>query len=124
MYRTYRRPPYLMPFFLLSLGVGLCGWYGMNWYELPRYTEPDIQASVEANLAIDLARMGQHLKPDDAGLARLRASISQEVRAEIDRDKQEAQRGFALGLICLVLAAGSAVLTRFNAGEQAKKSAP
>ena len=109
-----RRNPLLMPFFFAALGVGLAGWYGQAWHELPRYSDSDIDASVEANLAVDLARLGANLQPDKSGLERLRAQIHAEVLGDINKDKREAQQGFAAGLICLVLSAGHLLFVRLT----------
>lgn len=102
----------LMPFLFFALGLGLLGWYGMTWYELPRYSESDIDGSVAANLAVDLARLGPNLRPDAAGMEKLRGQIRLEVLADIQRERAEAERGLGVGLICLVLALGNAVLVR------------
>lgn len=107
-----RRNPYLLPFLFSAIGLGLIGWYGQTWMDLPRYSDADIELSVEANLAMDLARLGPALKPDDAGVERLRAQIRAEVRADIEQELREAQGGVAAGLICLVLAAGHGLMRR------------
>lgn len=107
-----RRPRSVMPFFLVAVGIGLCAWYGQSWYALPEYTVTDIEASVEANLAVDLARMGPHLKPDEAGMERLRAQIRSELESEMQKERQDIQQGLAIGLVCLVLAAGNFVFMR------------
>lgn len=104
-----RRHPYIMPFFLASLGVGICGWYGLEWYELPQYTQEDIEASTEANLAIDLQRLGPNLQPDKERLERLRARVREEVEIDIRRQRTSVQRSLSIGLICIVLAMGQLV---------------
>lgn len=105
-----RRNPMLMPFIFLALGVGLIGWYGLSWYELPQYNESDIAASIEANLAVDLSRRGPNLQPDAKGLERMRAQIRDELTADIDRERADAERGIGIGLFCIVIALGHAVL--------------
>lgn len=103
---------FITPFLLVSLGVGVIAWYGIELYRLPHYSEPDIQTSVEANLAMDLARMGPHLKLDDAGVQRLRLQIQQEVNAEIRKEREEPWRGLAVGLACVVIGLGGFALLR------------
>lgn len=106
------RRPYVLPFFLISMGLGFTSWYGLALYELPEYSPAEIEASVEANLAIDLARMGSHLRPDAAKLPALRTQIRAELEAEISREREELQQGLTMGLVCLVLALGHFVFTR------------
>lgn len=104
-----RRNPFLIPFFLAAAGIGACGWYGLAWYELPHYSEADIEASTTGNLAVDLARRGSQLQPDAESLDRLRAQVRAEIEADIRKEREEVQQGFAVGLMCLVLAAGHAL---------------
>lgn len=104
-----RRNPMLMPFVFAALGAGLLAWYGLAWYELPVYSEGDITASVEANLAVDLARLGPNLQPDASGLLRLRAQIRSEVEGDINQDRRDSERGVGAGLLCLIVAAGQAL---------------
>ena len=103
---------FITPFLLLSAGLGVSAWYGLALYELPRYSEPEIEVSVEANLAIDLARLGPHLQLDATGRERLRAQIRQEVKSEIARERREPQQGLAVGLACLLFGAASLALLR------------
>lgn len=110
---------YLMPSFFATLGLGLCGWYGLALYELPRYSEQDIALSADANLAMDLSRMGEHLRPDAAGVQRLRVQVEQEVRAEIAREREAPQQGIAMGLLCLVAGLGSFAFARYGASPPA-----
>ena len=105
-----KRNPMITPFLLFAVGLGLVAWYGAEWYELPRYGEADINASVEANLAIDLGRLGR--TPEAAQLERLRAQIRAEVEADIRKERSESERGLGVGLLCLVLALGHTVLVR------------
>ncbi|MEQ1439381.1 hypothetical protein AAG565_08450 [Fontimonas sp. SYSU GA230001] len=113
---TPTRPPFrTLPALLLSLGVGLCGYYGQKWYELPTYSEEDIAASVELNLRLDLQRRGPHLQPDAAGLARMREMVQAEVEGEIRRERDQVQLRFGVGLIALVLGLGQLAAQRLLA---------
>lgn len=107
-----RRNPLLIPFLFLALGFGLLGWYGLSWYELPRYSESEIETSVEANLAMDLARLGPSMQLDAQRMTQLRTQIRAEVMADIQRERAESERGLGVGLICIVVGLGHAVLMR------------
>lgn len=109
-----RRNPLLTPFFLAAVGIGLCGWSGLRYRELPSYSEADIEASTEANLAIDLARMGERLQAGNADHTRLRAQVRREVEQDIAGERASAREVLRLGLMCLVAALGSWVLLRFS----------
>lgn len=91
---------------LLGLGVGLCGYYGQAWWELPRYTDADIEASVEINLQRDLHRLGPNLQPDATRLAQLRTRIRTEIEGELRRERERIQLRFGIGLLALVLGLG------------------
>ena len=101
-----RRPLSTLPAFLLALGLGLCGYYGMEWWQLPEYSEADIAASVELNLALELQQRGPHLKPNPERLEQLRETLRAEVEGEIRREREKVQLRFGIGLIALVLGAG------------------
>lgn len=101
-----------LPALLLAVGFGLCGYYGLEWYELPTYSEEEITASVDLNLQIDLQRRGPHLQPDAAGLQRMREMVRAEVEAEINREREKVQLRFGVGLIALVLGLGQAAASR------------
>lgn len=101
-----------MPRILLALGIGLCGYYGTEWYEMPRYSQADIDASVELNLQLDLQRRGALLQPDEAGMDRLRTMIREEVEADINRDLKRVQTRFGVGLIALVVGISHLVFQR------------
>jgi hypothetical protein len=107
-----RRQPMLTPFLFFAVGLGLLGWYGLEWRHLPHYDESDIVASVEANLAMDLSRMTPEARQDEALITRLRSDIRLELVADIERERQEVERGLGIGLICLVAAFGNFVLVR------------
>ncbi len=107
------RPPLAtLSALLTAVGLGLCGYYGQQWYELPEYGEADIAASVELNLGIDLQRRGPHLQPDAAQLEQLRGIIRREVETDIRQERERIQLRFGVGLIALVLGAGRAIAAR------------
>jgi hypothetical protein len=101
------RPPFRsLTALLLSIGMGLTIYYGHEWWQLPEYSEADVSASVELNLHIELQQRGPHLRPDDAGIERLRGMIRDEVETEIRREREKIQLRFGIGLIALVLGGG------------------
>lgn len=86
-------------FLIGAAGIGLCGYAGVLWRELPRYTEADLQASTELNLAVDLARKGRSL--DSKSVEQLR----HQVRTEIEKDLAEERRAVLPWLLvglCLI----------------------
>ncbi|MGB1561476.1 MAG: hypothetical protein ACPHN2_08255 [Sinimarinibacterium flocculans] len=97
---------------LLALGVGLCSYYGYEWWQLPSYSEADLKASVELNLRMELQQRGPHLQPNEAGVGRLREMIQQEVQGEINREREKIQLRFGIGVIALVLGAGNLAASR------------
>lgn len=103
------RNPQALPFLLVGIGLGLLGYYGEDWYRLPAWTEQDIEESVELNLAIDLQRMGPHLRPEGEKLERLREMVRAEVKGEIAGERRRLERWMGLGLILTVLGAGQLV---------------
>ena len=106
------RSPRTFAALLLSLGMGLCAYYGYEWWQLPAYSEADIEASVELNLQLDLQRRGPHLQPDEAGVARLRELIHREITAEIQQQRERIELRFGVGLIALVLGLGQLLAQR------------
>ncbi|MEK6805593.1 MAG: hypothetical protein AABY95_02975 [Pseudomonadota bacterium] len=87
----------------LSIGIGLSGYYGVEWYEQPSWTRDEIEQSVELNLAVDLARMGPHLRPKGDKLDALRQLVRGEVETQIRREQSATQRGLAAGVAMLLL---------------------
>ncbi|WP_211242752.1 hypothetical protein [Sinimarinibacterium sp. CAU 1509] len=102
------------PSVLLAVGVGLCGYYGLAWYQLPVYNETDLAASTELNLQIDLQRRGPNLQPDAEGLERMRSQVRAEVEAEINRERETVESRFGIGLIALVVGLGHMVFSRMT----------
>lgn len=103
------RNPNLFAFLLLAIGIGLVGYYGEQRWQLPQWSEAEIEQSVELNLAMDLDRRGPHLRPTGERLAGLRAAIRAEVEAEIRRDREKLERWIGLGAILCVLGAAQFV---------------
>jgi len=96
----------------LSVGLGLGGYYGIRWQEQPDWTPQAIEESVELNLAIDLARMGPHLRPQGERLERLRQTISREVHTQIESEQKTLQRGLAAGVLLTLLGGGILLMQR------------
>lgn len=106
------RNPKIFSALAISIGIGLCGYYGLQWYELPRWSEAELAQSVELNLALDLKRMGPLLEPKGKRLETLRQIVRSEVETEINRDRNAIWRGLLAGLVALALGfAGSIKLT-------------
>jgi peptidoglycan/xylan/chitin deacetylase (PgdA/CDA1 family) len=105
------RNPQALAFVLIALGTGLLAWYGPKWYELPEWSEAEIEQSVDLNLAIDLQRMGPHLQPTGERLERLRDMVRAEVQADIRREREVLERWLGGGLILTVLGLGQLVHT-------------
>lgn len=97
---------------LLSVGIGLFGYYAVQWLELPQWSEADLEASAELNLALDLKRMGPHLQPDPKRLEELRALVRRELDADIAHEREQVLRGLVAGLFALIVAFGHWRFTR------------
>jgi hypothetical protein len=93
---------------LLAIGIGLTGYYGLQWFQLPQYSAADIDASAELNLQLDLQR--QHTAPGPDQLASLRTQTRADVIADIQRERAQVETGLGAGLIALVAALGNFVL--------------
>lgn len=104
-----RRPGLSLTALIAAIGIGLTAYYGEAWWKLPVYTEADIEASTELNLALDLERRGPHLQPDAENLERLREQVRAEVEADIRQQRETVQLRFGIGLMCLVVALGQAL---------------
>lgn len=88
-----------------AVGFGIAGWYGWEWYHLPRWSEPDIAASVELNLALDLARLPPDSVPPETQ-DRMRMQVRREVLEQIARESEQPRgytlAGLAIGFFGLV----------------------
>ncbi|HEY1077523.1 MAG TPA: hypothetical protein VGE51_12600 [Fontimonas sp.] len=98
-----------IPAFMVALGLGLIGYYGVEWYQLPRYSQSDIDVSAELNLRLDLQRRGPHLQPQGEELDRLRRTVRAEVEGEIRQEREKIQTRFGIGLVSLIFGIGQFV---------------
>ncbi|WP_157622770.1 hypothetical protein [Solimonas soli] len=108
MLQPQRRPRSAFPFMLLIAGVGLTGWYGLQWTKLPKYSDADLAASVELNVQLEL--QSQRAQTTQEGIERLRAQTRQDLLADIAHERQEVETGLGAGLIALVAGIGNLVL--------------
>ena len=104
-----RRNPRSLPVLILLAGLGIAGYYGLVWYQTPKWSPQEINQSVELNLAMDIARMGPQLKPEGEKLDRLRALVRAEVEADANRELKTAQLRFSVGLVAMVFGIGQLV---------------
>ena len=79
----------------------MAGWFGWDWYQLGRWNEDELRASVELNLALDLAREPEVAPPVEAQ-DRLRRQIRLEL---IDKIESEVRTPRSYTLAGLVMAA-------------------
>lgn len=103
---TPRPRLHALPMIAAALGLGLGAHYGERWYHLPQYSEQDLEASVELNLAMDLERRGMQLQPAPAERERLRRQIRAEIDADIAREAREVKQGFAAAMLMLLFGGG------------------
>ena len=91
-------PPGAVGALIAAIGFGVAAWYGWDWYQLPKWSEADIRASAELNLALDLSRNPQ-AAPTVEAQDLLRQRIRHELTTEIERER-ETPRGYTLaGLV-------------------------
>jgi hypothetical protein len=110
---AHRRRVPLLPFMLFAGGLGICLYYGQQWYELPKYSESDIDASTELNLKLDLQHRGPNLQPaNKEELERLRAGVRYEITSSIKAERDKVTQRFGIGLVALVLGLGQLVMAR------------
>ena len=83
----------VLPALMFAVGLGLAFYYGDVWYGLPRYSEAEIEQSVELNLALTLQVRLTSPSADEAS----RATIRSELLAEIQREQRDALRGLTIG---------------------------
>lgn len=100
------RNPNAFAFLLAAIGIGLVAYYGEQRWNLPEWSEAEVEQSVELNLALELQRRGPHLQPVGNRLEQLRAALRAEVEGEIRRERAEIERWIGLGLLLIVLGAG------------------
>ncbi len=75
-------------FLLAAGGIGLCGYGGLQWHQLPHYSEDDLRASTELNLQLDLARQGVKPSSESGQLDQLRREVRAEVEGSISADRE------------------------------------
>lgn len=105
------RDPRLLAFFMMAAGLGLAGWYGLQWYELPARSPAQVTQIVELRLASELEHRGPLLPLSGDRLELLRSTIRAEVEAEIRRERQVPERWLGIGLVLCVFGAGQWVLS-------------
>ncbi len=97
----------MLGFFILCVGLGICLYYGMEWYELPTYNDAEIEQSTELNLQLDLQRMGEHLRPQTKDeLELMRAKLRAEITGSIKEQSDKVHLRFSVGLIALIIGFG------------------
>ena len=106
---TLRRNPRSLPVLIFLAGLGIAGYYGLVWYQTPKWSPQEIDRSVELNLAVDIARMGPQLKPEGEKLDKLRALVRAEVEGDLNRELHTAQLRFSVGLVAMVFGIGQLV---------------
>ncbi len=90
-------------FLLAAAGLGLCGYAGLQWYQLPRYSEDDLKASAELNLQLDLAREGlNETKIDPEELQQRRRQVTVEVAQEITKQRRQLWSWLLAGMALIV----------------------
>lgn len=99
-----------IPAVLFAVGLGMAMWYGKALYELPTYTEAEVQQSADLNLAMDFQRSGKPLPQDAAALKALRESLAAEVQASITAERQALQLPLGIGLLAAVFSLGQMIL--------------
>lgn len=90
-----------MPAALFLAGLGLSLYYGHAWWQLPHYSEADIQQSVELNLAMDLQHLPASARAEPARQQR-RETIEVELREVIRREREETRTACLAGLAALL----------------------
>ncbi|MGQ0619433.1 MAG: hypothetical protein ACT4QA_05880 [Panacagrimonas sp.] len=80
-------PPGAVGAIVAALGFGVACWYGWDWYQIPRWTEAQIEQSVELNFVLDLKRTGAEPPSPDAAQA-MREHIRSDLRAEIAKERE------------------------------------
>jgi uncharacterized protein HemX len=98
-------------FLLAAAGLGLCGYAGLQWRDLPQYSETDLKASAELNLQLDLARK-KAPQPSPEEKATLLQQERSEIDASIRNDHEQVLKELALGLALLVFAGGQWLMAR------------
>lgn len=93
-----------LAFLLAAGGIGLCAYAGLQWRQLPHYSEQDLQASTELNLRLDLARQGRQMPQDPAEARNLLNNERTEVDEELRTQREAVLSWLAFGMASLVMA--------------------
>jgi hypothetical protein len=109
------RDPKTLAFVLIIAGLGLCAWFGEQWYRLPEWSEAEIQQSVDLNLTMDVQRMGPQLAPTGEKLEQLRGIVRAEVEGAIKREREMPLRWVADGLMLIVAGLSNLLFARLAA---------
>jgi hypothetical protein len=91
-------PPGAVGALLAAIGLGIACWYGWAWYHVPKWSEKEIAASVELNLALDLSRLPPNSVPQETQ-ERMRAQIRREVEAQIAKESEGPRSWTLAGLL-------------------------
>ncbi len=116
------RDPRVLAFVLVATGIGLLGWYGQQWYELPQWSPAEIEQSVELNLALELKQRGPLLQPTAERLEQLRSMIRAEVEGRIRRERRDLERWMAAGLTLILLGTGAWLKIRLSTQQAVDRS--
>ena len=118
------RDPRVLAFVLIAIGGGLLTWYGPQWYQLPRWSETDVEDTVEQRLETELAQRGPLLQPTGERLELLRSTLRGEVQGQIRRERRDVERWLAAGLLLCVLGIGALVRSRLWPSQAVDRSRP
>ena len=100
------------PLWLVALvGFGLLAYGGYKWVGVERLSEQELEASIEANFQVDLARRRAQSPDGSAHLGeewerKHRQAIRQELESSIQQDKDFAKSWMLGGLGLLVISFG------------------
>jgi len=108
---------YRLAFLLAAGGIGLCGYAGLQWYELPHYSEDDLKTSTELNLQIDLARKEDQSKLTSDQVEEMRRTIRTEVNGEVNSRSREILMWLAIGFSLLTMAISQTVFIKLLKGD-------
>ncbi len=101
-----------IPALFFAVGLGMMFYYGDLCYQLPVYSQAEIEQSVELNLVLDLRQRDTALVADPAQLTQRRADIRSSLLTEIQQEQWQAQRGIGIGLILLAMGLGQMFVLR------------
>ncbi len=107
-----------LAFLLAAGGIGLCAYAGLQWRQLPHYSEADLEISTELNLQIDLARQSVKEPFDPERMGQLRRQERADIQTEIESGRTDVLHWLAAGLALLTLAGGQLMTIRLNIGKQ------